>query len=90
MCYNDSDNLQETELSPAQLKTLTQALELACRDHVEHSRTLDQCASTGGNVLITVDAATVLADTHRTMAGEANSLLDLLKRSSAVWVQTEE
>lgn len=90
MCYNDSDNVQETELSETQRTTLARELENGFHSHMEHARTLDQCAKSGGNAMLSAKVASQLAAEHRTMAATSAKLRDLLKRASAVWVQTEE
>ncbi len=80
----------EIELTDQHLATLTQALRVARNHKVDCEAAMRRCAVTGGNAMISVEAARAMEAQHRLDGVEYDKLLKILENASSVWVQEED
>jgi hypothetical protein len=79
-----------TTLSAEEENLLTQALNEFVRYHNECAETMDALARSGGNGLVTVEAAQAIAHEHRMLNLTAFRLLEAFEDSALQFVQEIE
>lgn len=77
-------------LTESEVELLNQALHTARRARRDHALALEQCAKTGGNAMLTVEAAEQLAQAHRMAEAEFYQLSLKLDRAVNVVLEVEE
>ncbi len=80
----------EIELTEDQITELRTALRIAREVGMVHATTLRHAANTGGNALVTPEAAIEIAEQREAESKSAGRLLRIFTHAYSVWVQKEE
>lgn len=68
-------------LGDAELSLLQEAVDAQVRQLVKHKETMEQCAASGGNEMISPDAARSMAELHGERCEQFRRMADLLAQS---------
>ena len=68
-------------------QTLQHALDVAQRAFRGHARAMDECAKTGGNAMLSVESARVMAEDHLRTAERTAQLGAVIAEAEDVWIE---